>query len=313
MKQIVPDYYEKFRCIAHECKHNCCIGWEIDIDEDTFDYYNTVEGAMGERFRMCISDDGDSPHFCLSENERCPFLNEKNLCEIITTLGEDALCDICADHPRFRNFFSDREEIGLGLCCESAGQLILSNEDNVRLISIFDDGESESLTEEEKEILKLREEFFSVIESEDKSLNEKISLILSLGEAERKERSLSEWADIFLSMERLDEKWTEVLLKLKNADEKELKLLSEEVWDKFFSKLLHYFIYRQFSLSAEDGRVKERLLFAVDSCLFIRTLCMYHCAECDKLTLSDVVEYSRMYSSEMEYSEENVENYLSFC
>ena len=31
----VPSYYEKFHCIADQCKDNCCYGWEIDIDEGT--------------------------------------------------------------------------------------------------------------------------------------------------------------------------------------------------------------------------------------------------------------------------------------
>ena len=34
---ITLDYYEKFNCISSNCKHNCCIGWEIEIDNDTFE------------------------------------------------------------------------------------------------------------------------------------------------------------------------------------------------------------------------------------------------------------------------------------
>ena len=35
MKIFAPDYYRDFKCSAGNCKHSCCIGWEIDIDEDT--------------------------------------------------------------------------------------------------------------------------------------------------------------------------------------------------------------------------------------------------------------------------------------
>ena len=31
----VPFYYKEFHCIADACKDSCCIGWEIDIDEET--------------------------------------------------------------------------------------------------------------------------------------------------------------------------------------------------------------------------------------------------------------------------------------
>ena len=47
MKQIYPNYYDHFTCIADKCKHNCCIGWEIDIDDDTMDIYDSIGGEFG--------------------------------------------------------------------------------------------------------------------------------------------------------------------------------------------------------------------------------------------------------------------------
>ena len=47
----VPSYYKTFQCIADKCEHSCCIGWEIDIDEDSYDYYMGIEGAFGERLK----------------------------------------------------------------------------------------------------------------------------------------------------------------------------------------------------------------------------------------------------------------------
>ena len=37
-----PAYYKAFRCIGSDCTENCCIGWEIDVDEDSLAYYETV-------------------------------------------------------------------------------------------------------------------------------------------------------------------------------------------------------------------------------------------------------------------------------
>ena len=42
MRLRVPYYYKEFKCIAGACKDSCCVGWEIDIDEDTFSYYRVV-------------------------------------------------------------------------------------------------------------------------------------------------------------------------------------------------------------------------------------------------------------------------------
>ena len=122
-----PSYYDKFRCIADKCSDNCCIGWEIDIDEDTAQKYSLVEGEFGKRLSSSISD-GNPTSFILAENERCPFLNENNLCDIILTLGENALCDICTNHPRYYEWFGDIKEGGIGLSCEEAARIILTEE-----------------------------------------------------------------------------------------------------------------------------------------------------------------------------------------
>ena len=34
MKTVAPDYYRDFHCKAGNCKHTCCAGWEIVLDED---------------------------------------------------------------------------------------------------------------------------------------------------------------------------------------------------------------------------------------------------------------------------------------
>lgn len=49
-----PDYYEKFSCIAGACEDTCCAGWEIDIDDKSYEYYKTVGGAFGEMLRQNI-------------------------------------------------------------------------------------------------------------------------------------------------------------------------------------------------------------------------------------------------------------------
>jgi len=84
---VYPDYYKNFECIKGDCRHNCCIGWEIDIDSDTAEFYKGVGGEMGTRLKECV--DWKETCFILGEGERCPFLNEKNLCDIIIELGEE--------------------------------------------------------------------------------------------------------------------------------------------------------------------------------------------------------------------------------
>ena len=125
MKFIKPNFYDAFHCTAAACSDTCCAGWEIDVDPDTVEYYENLEGELGDRLReeLCDLPDG-TVCFRLGENERCPFLDDDNLCELILKLGDDALCEICREHPRFYEELGGRVEMGVGLCCEEACRLL---------------------------------------------------------------------------------------------------------------------------------------------------------------------------------------------
>ena len=132
MLTVTPNYYNKFKCIANKCKHSCCIGWEIDIDDATLEKYNGLKSGFADILKSNIVYD-ETPHFKLDKHERCPFLNKQGLCDIIINEGEDMLCQICADHPRFRNYYDNVTEIGLGLACEAAAELILTSKEKSTL------------------------------------------------------------------------------------------------------------------------------------------------------------------------------------
>ena len=112
---LQPDFYERFRCRASACRHSCCRGWEIDIDENTLELYQSLSGEWREKMDAAVVCDESGAHFRLTEDERCPFLQQDGLCELICAFGEDALCDICALHPRFYEVVGSYELAGLGL------------------------------------------------------------------------------------------------------------------------------------------------------------------------------------------------------
>lgn len=122
-----PAYYDAFRCTASACSDNCCIGWEIDIDPDTADRYRAFAGPLGEELTRKVDWQAEPPHFINQPNGRCPFLDEENLCRLIRSAGEGALCRICDRHPRFFNWMPGVTEAGLGLCCEEAARLLLES------------------------------------------------------------------------------------------------------------------------------------------------------------------------------------------
>ena len=305
MKLIAPNYYETFTCIADRCKHSCCIGWEIDIDEDTLRDYQSVEGAFGERLREGIEIKDGCACFRLGEDERCPFLNENGLCDIILNLGEDRLSQICTDHPRFCTFWSDRTEIGLGLCCEEAARIILSQKKKTKLVALQDDGEYGDLTEEEESLLCERERMFAIAQNRSMSISARIRSLCEMFRVDIPQRSFSAWVDAFLSLEIMDGAWEALLREVKdNGIPQEENGDFETAWEQ----ILVYFIYRHVSDPERD--VREMLFFSVLGVSFIRGLFAYVCKRDGKADFDSLVELCRLYSSEIEYSEENTEKIM---
>ena len=125
MSTWYPSFYPAFRCRADRCRHSCCRGWEIDVDEQSAALYRKLPGELGDELRRALFADEEGWHFRLDGEERCPFLEADGLCRLIRRLGEEALCDICALHPRFFEELDADELWGLGLSCEEATDLLL--------------------------------------------------------------------------------------------------------------------------------------------------------------------------------------------
>ena len=301
-----PDYYPQFHCIAERCRHNCCIGWEIDVDEDTLMAYDRIGGEMGERLRRDIDRSGEAPHFILGAHERCPFLNDKNLCDLILYGGEDMLCQICTDHPRYRSFFSERTEIGVGLCCEEAARLILTKREKTTLV-VTGDGD---LDEEEAALLALRERIFDAAQNREEPIERRMERILRLCGAQMPDIPLAQWAECYLSLERMDEAWTDILKSLReHADELPLSAFAARMKEREteYEQLLVYFLYRHVPAALDDGDVSSKAAFAVLSVRLLFALGALHFLLNGDFTVEDQIELCRLYSAEVEYSDENME------
>ena len=134
---FAPRYYVDFECIKGDCRHSCCIGWEIDVDAVAMSRYSSLSGEIGNVIRKSISDT-DPPHFVLREDGSCPHLSGCGLCNIISEIGDEYLCDICRLHPRFFNDTASGREVGLGMSCEEACRIILSSDGYIDMIEIGD-------------------------------------------------------------------------------------------------------------------------------------------------------------------------------
>jgi len=289
--KVFPDYYPLFKCIGGACRHNCCIGWEIDIDEDTLALYETVDGPLGERLKNCISHK-DTPHFILSAGERCPFLNEHNLCDIITCLGEEALCDICAVHPRFVNETEGRTELGLGLCCEAAGELFLSRTEMPRLLPAT--APRTPLTDE-------REVLFTILFDRSLPLWERLERL-----SEHYGLSYTfdpiRTAERYLALEHLEKQWPERLARLRLPLDPAPFARYMQARETEYEQLAAYLLYRHFLNFAPTAVIRfvceaVHLIFALGAAQFEQN---------GAFSFADQVELCRLFSAEIEYSDENL-------
>lgn len=124
---IYPDFYQDFSCKAGKCQHTCCAGWEIDIDDATAVKYQQLTGPLGDTIRQNTVEVDGTWQLLLGAGDRCPFLREDGLCELILRADESILCDICTNHPRFFVTLGDYELAGVGLSCEKSCELLLAD------------------------------------------------------------------------------------------------------------------------------------------------------------------------------------------
>ncbi len=330
-----PSYYNDFKCIADRCQHSCCINWEIYIDEATFAKYKKHKDILAS-----IKDGGDGPCFVLRENGRCPHLNDKGLCEIVISHGEEYLSEICRNHPRFYNYINDDIiEAGLGIVCEEACRLILENERPFSLMKVEDLDSREvsvefdeaaaldscsfdvSLAEEDDfafNPLPLRDHIVSKLESSEVCFEEK-SLALKEEFAIPSLYSLDEWLDVFLSLEILEADWKSDLQAMRGN----LLQPNPEMADrygKYYERLSVYFVYRHVSAAGSLDDFRARLAFALFSVEMIRALFETDMAQAGLLgdsprmsfvnsagAIEKLIDWARRYSAEIEYSEENTD------
>jgi len=288
MKYVRPDFFDKFVCKADKCEHSCCKGWEIDIDEDTLELFESIDNDIGEEIRANIVR-GEQASFRLTDDESCPFLREDGLCRLILTLGEDALCDICAEHPRFYNELSDRTETGVGLCCEEAVRLLLEGSGRLGFLT-EDDGEAETPDGAETALLQKREELFELIFSEP-TLNIAFEKACALCGLRMPEGKISAWAEAFSKLERLDESWG---IKLGTLEGSELTVPDALETDSIaLKRLAAYLLYRHFVRYGE-----KTVLFAAVSAALISAMVSAG---------GELADTVRQFSSEIEYSDENID------
>ncbi len=141
MLYTIPDYYHEFSCIAGKCEDTCCAGWQIVADEAALKKYKKVTGSFRKRLRRSIN--WKEGTFKQDKNKRCAFLNDENLCDMYTALGEKSLCRTCKMYPRHVEEFEDVREMTLSVSCPEVARILLGKKEPVRFLTYESNKEEE--------------------------------------------------------------------------------------------------------------------------------------------------------------------------
>lgn len=314
IKVFVPTYFDKFKCIADRCPDTCCIGWEVDIDDETAEKYSSLNGDISDKIKNHLTrDDTGCNIFTLCDGDRCPFLNNCNLCEIHLEAGESFLSRTCTLFPRFFDDFGEIREMGLGFGCPEAARIILSENEPFSL-KLYEEVAEKSEDIDEgflNELLSLRNDIFLVLQDENLSFRDKAENILNLAKIFQKnldgdicdEGQNRDFRDCLTVLENMEYINNERKSFLKNLEKEKI---TENIFSDYksdFEKLMTYYIFRYLLKAVYDYDVLTKVKYGVFASVVISRIYAYF----KEPDFEKRVEIMYSYSKEVEYSDMNMD------
>lgn len=298
MKIRVPKYLNKFKCIAGKCEDTCCAGWEIVIDEETYDYYENLSGSFGERLRSEMVNDGEDNIFVL-KNGNCAFLNENKLCDIYNELGEDSLCYTCKKYPRYMEEFGNLREIGISLSCPEAARIILGDSNKVEFELSENDEFITSYNDIDAmlfiDLMQCRSIIFNILQNRSIDLNIRAAIILDF--AKEVQDKIDE--DDLTSLKTIKERYMDKNFINKTSDDLNKTIRDKEQW---YTDIEEYFyVFKGLKhINNNDPLGLDKVLYYIKSS-----------AENKDIYLDKYKEFNNFYKDNM-YKFENILVYFVF-
>ena len=181
MLYTIPDYYASFQCIADKCEDTCCAGWQIVIDKKTLKKYAKIKGDFRKQIFKNVN--WLQGTFKQDKDKRCAFLNEKNLCDLYLSQGEEGFCKTCREYPRHTEEFEGVREITLSISCPEVARILMNRKEPVTFLNYEKEGEEEfedfdpflySILED------ARKEMIVILQNRALAITDRILLILGM-------------------------------------------------------------------------------------------------------------------------------------
>ncbi len=157
---LQPTYYSEFKCIAQNCKLNCCnTNWRITTNRDTYKYYKSIQEPKDfakklhkyivrnphaiddkhygmllqmQNYQFTSSFQKEVPAMACS----CEFYTAEGLCEIRKELGYQHLPQECKTFPRLLHEFLDSQELSLSSGCEEVCRMFYEMKDGIQFTQV---------------------------------------------------------------------------------------------------------------------------------------------------------------------------------
>ena len=333
-----PEYFERFRCIGGACPDTCCAGWEVDIDDESAEYYKNVKGPFGDILRSHIREDEGERYFPLTEKHRCPFLNNKNLCDIYTNIGEESLCQTCTEYPRYFMDVGNYEQMDMSLSCMELGRIFYKETGKIDYVRSENAVEGDLISEEEQEtlieVLALRNRCIALLQDDDDSFPEKMTSLRALiseaegAEPEEKDcsrafldESFSDLVSLLESMDSISDEWTSKLKSYRQIADSEDAMKKEDLFrssyrpelDSWLSKTAVYFVFRYLIDTLIDGDIEFELCLIHRSLRLIYFMLFTEWLSKGSVNTEDMIYVAHLYSKQVEHDDSNVEKVKNLC
>lgn len=311
-----PLYYKKFGCIAERCKHSCCVGWRVEVGEE---FAARLSGtSLEEKLKQYLGTDDDGEYIRMTDDGVCPFLDKCGLCEIISSLGEGYISEICREHPRFYNEVGTRFEAGLGASCEEAARLILSEENFSELVVICEEEFPKLECDATPELLSVdcriddTAALFSIGDIGDfdvLEVRDKVLMRLARYDISYREIVAELEGEFGFSADMPSDEWNEMFGTLEYLDDGHKALFEAtdercaEALEVYLRRFLGYLTYRHASVADSRADFAFRIGFALLGARALEGMLI----NMGVANFEGAVECARIFSEEIEYSLDNTD------
>lgn len=296
---VKPTFYKDFSCIAGACPDSCCQGWEVDADEASLNFYKTLDKSLEIKQRIdrvLAKDEFDNTIFTLAPKKSCPFLNDKNLCDMHIAIGAEHTPYTCRTFPRFIYDFGGTREIGVSFSCPVASDMMYSldrfefEQEITSELPSLNDIDAQTYYA----LINARKKAYAIAQNRDLPVN--IRLIQLLDFACELQDKLSEYCqgdddidflEVFHNPELINPEWSE---KINNA---KIKPVENSVANE---NIAMYFLYKYFMQAVYDLNALDKVKMAV-----VGVLAHTYFGE-DSWTI-------HLWSKETEHSQYNMDRY----